>query len=143
MSSCDAWIQFVTPSDVKALKMRLSPYFLALDTGIAQCPRITQETRDAWDAFAKGWRAYYGTEEHFLTAGAEHRTGCEYEAAIASWQRTIGSYACGVAGPALPDRAGGGDGPSSGDDSTKKTIRTVAIGAAVVAAALAIRGFTR
>src|SRR5262249_19873764 len=124
VSSCDAWIQFVTPGDVKALKMRLNPYFLALDSGIAQCPKIDQATRDAWDAFAKGWRDYYGKEEHFLSAGAEHRTGCEYESAIASWQHTIGSYACNVAGPALPDRALAGDGPSSGDDATKKTIRT-------------------
>jgi hypothetical protein len=146
MSTCDAWIQFVMPADVKALKMRLNSYFLALDAGITQCPKVDQATRDAWDGFSTGWRNYYAKEEHFWTAGSELRTGCEYEAAIASWQRTIGAYAsCNVAGPMLPDRAAGDDGGADGggDTSTKKTVRTVAIAAGVVAAALALRGVTR
>jgi hypothetical protein len=138
MSSCDAWIQFVTPSDVRALKQRLDPYVVALDAAVAQCPKIDAATRDTWGAFTKSWRGYFDVEDHFLTAGAEFNNGCEYQSAIARWQQTIGTYACGVPGPALPEPK------SSGSDSaTTSTVRTVAIAAGVVAAALAIRSVAR
>jgi len=105
---------------------------------VAQCPKIDQPTRDAWDAFSKAWRDYRATEEHFLTAGSEFTTGCEYEHAITGWQQTIAGLACGVAGPHLDT-----PGTRTEDTSTKRTVRTVAIAAGVVAVALALRGFTR
>jgi hypothetical protein len=138
VSSCDAWIQFVTPSDVRALKGRLDPYVVALDAAIAQCSSVDPATRDAWAAFAKSWRSYFAAEDHFLTAGAEFNTGCEYQGAIAGWQRTIGAFACGVPGPALAEPR-----PSGTDTATTSTVRTVAIAAGVIAAALALRSLAR
>ena len=75
MSSCDAWLQFVTPSDVRALKTRLDPFVTALDGAVAQCPKADPGTREAWAAFARSWRAYVASEDHFLTAGAEFSNG--------------------------------------------------------------------
>jgi len=138
MSSCDAWIQFVTPSDVRALKTRLDPYVLALDAAVARCPKVDSATRDAWAAFSKSWRSYVDAEDHFLTAGAEFNAGCEYQTAIAGWQQTIGTIACGVPGPALPTPK-----PSGSDSATTSTVRTVAIAAGVVAVALTIRSLAR
>lgn len=138
MSSCDAWIQFVTPSDVRALKVRLAPFVVALDAAVAQCPKVDPATRDAWGAFASSWRSYQSSEEHFLTAGAEFNTGCEYQSAIAGWQRTIGTFACGLPGPALPEPK-----PSGGDTATTSTVRTVAIAAGVIAVALTLRSLSR
>lgn len=138
MSSCDAWIQFVTPSDVRALKTRLDPYVVALDAAVGQCPKLDQATRDSWGAFAKSWRAYFGSEEHFLTAGAQFSAGCEYQSSISGWQRAIGAFACGVPGPSLPDPKAGG-----ADTATTSTVRTVAIAAGVIAVALTLRSLTR
>lgn len=139
MSSCDAWIQFVTPGDVKALKTRLQAYVVPLEAAVAQCPKIDPATRGAWEAFATSWRDYRATEEHFLTAGSEFTTGCEYERAITGWQQTIAGLACNVAGPPLASPGGG----SADDSSTKRTVRTVAVAAGVVAVAIALRGITR
>ena len=138
MSSCDAFLQFVTPADVRSLKSRLDPYVIALDAAVAQCPRIDDSTRGAWSAFAKSWRDYFNTEDHFFTAAAEFNTGCEYQAAIYGWQRTIGAFACGVPGPSLPDPKANG-----GDTATTSTVRTVAIAAGVIAGALALRSIIR
>jgi hypothetical protein len=138
MSSCEAWIQFVTPSDVRALKQRLDPYVKALDGAVSQCAKVDPATRDAWGSFAQSWRAYFDAEDHFLSAGAEFNNGCEFQSAIAGWQRTIGALACGVAGPSLPEPK-----PSGGDSATTSTVRTVAIAAGVIAVALTIRSVTR
>ena len=138
MSSCDAWIQFVTPSDVRALKGRLDPYVTALDAAVTQCPSVDQATRDAWTAFAKSWRSYVAAEDHFLTAGAEFNAGCEYQSAIAGWQRTIGTFACGLPGPTLAEPR-----PNGTDTATTNTVRTVAIAAGVIAVALTVRSLAR
>jgi hypothetical protein len=138
MSSCDAWIQFVTPSDVRALKTRLDPFVVALDSAVVQCPKMDPATRDAWTAFRQSWRDYVAAEDHFLSAGAEFNAGCEYQTTIAGWQRTIGSLACGVPGPSLPEPR-----PSGGDSATTSTVRTVAIAAGVIAVALTLRSFAR
>jgi len=138
MSSCDAWLQFVTPNDVRALKTRLDPFVTALDGAITQCPKADPGTREAWAAFARSWRAYVASEDHFLTAGAEFNTGCSYEQSIAGWQRTVGALACGVPGPSLPEPR-----PAGGDTATTSTVRTVAIAAGVVAVALTLRSLTR
>ncbi len=138
MSSCEAFLQFVTPSDVRSLKGRLDPFVVALDAAVSQCPKIDSSTRAAWTAFSKSWRDYLNAEDHFLTAGAEFNAGCDFQAAIAGWQRTIGALACGVPGPSLPDpRAPGGD------TATTSTVRTVAIAAGVIAAALVVRSVVR
>lgn len=138
MSSCDAWIQFVTPSDVRALKTRLDPFVGALDAAIVTCANVDTATRNAWTAFLRSWRAYVSTEEHFLTAGSEFNTGCEYETTIAGWQHTIGALACGVPGPSLP-----APGPRGADNATTSTVRTVAIAAGIVAVALTLRSLAR
>ena len=138
MSSCEAWLQFVTPRDVRALKTRLDPFVGALDAAIAACASVDAATRNAWTAFASSWRAYVAKDDHFLTAGAEFNAGCDYESAIAGWQRTIGSFACSPVGPSLPEPR-----PSGADTSTTKTVRTVAIAAGVVAVALTLRSFSR
>lgn len=138
MSSCDAVIQFVTPGSVRALKTRLDPYVVALATAIGQCARVDPATREAWTAFESSWRDYVAQEDHFLTAGSEFNTGCEYEAAIAGWQHTVSTLACGVAGPSLPQPS-----PPGADSSTARTVRTVAIAAGVVAVALVLRGLVR
>lgn len=137
MSSCDAVLQFVTPSSVRALKERLDPFVTALDAAVAQCPKVDDATRTAWSAFAQAWRAYYAAEDHFLTAGSDFRTGCEYQEAIAGWQRAIGALACPVPGPSLPVPAAGGE------TATTNTVRTVAIAAGVIAVALTLRSFAR
>jgi hypothetical protein len=137
VSSCEAWIQFVTPTDVRALKVRLDPYVVALDAAIAQCPKVDPATRDAWAAFSKAWRSYVAAEDHFLTAGAEFNAGCDYQTAIAGWQKTIGALACGVPGPAIPETK------PSDPAATTTTVRTVAIAAGVIAAALALRSIAR
>ena len=136
MSSCEAWLQFVTPSDVRSLKGRLDPFVVALAAAIGQCPNVDAATRDAWSAFHKAWRSYVAAEDHFLTAGAEFNTGCEYQTAIAGWHKTIGALACGVPGPSIPE-------PRAGDPATASTVRVVAIAAGVVAAALALRSIAR
>ena len=138
MSSCDALLQFVTPSDVRALKVRLDPYVTALDTSVAQCPSIDSGTRDAWSGFAKSWRDYVAAEDHFLSAGTEYSAGCDYETAIAGWQRTVGKFACGVPGPSIPVPQ-----PRGSDSATTSTVRTVAIAAGVIAVALTLRSFAR
>jgi hypothetical protein len=138
MSSCDAWLQFVTPTDVRGLKTRLDPFVGALDAAIATCGSVDAATRSAWTAFVTSWRAYVAREDHFLTAGAEFNAGCDYEAAIAGWQRTVGNFACSPVGPSLPAPR-----PSGGETPTTSTVRTVAIAAGVVAVALTLRSFVR
>ncbi len=137
MSSCDAFLQFVTPSDVRALKLRLDPYVTALDGAIGACPSVDPTTRSAWTAFATSWRTYFNSEEHWLSSASEFNTGCEYQSAIAGWQRTIGSLACGVPGPTIAE-------PRPGSDTaTATTVRTVAIAAGVITVALTLRSFAR
>ncbi len=138
MSSCGAWIQFVTPSDVRSLKTRLDPFVGALDASIGTCASVDAPTRNAWAAFLQSWRAYVASEDHFLTAGSEFNAGCEYETTIAGWQRTVGGMACGVPGPSLPDPALRG-----GDTATTNTVRTVAVAAGIVAVALTLRSLAR
>lgn len=138
MSSCEAVLQFVTPSDVRALKSRLDPFVVAVDAAVAQCPAIDAATRASWSAFVKSWRDYRDAEDHFLTAGAEFNTGCDFQTAIAGWQRTVGSFACGLPGPSLPEPK-----PPGSDTATTSTVRTVAIAAGVIAAALTLRSLVR
>lgn len=138
MSSCDAWIQFVTPSDVRAIKTRLDPFVASLDGAISECPKVDSATREAWAGFITSWRTFVSSEEHFLTAASEFNMGCEYQSAIARWQRTLGTFACGVPGPSLPEpRASGGD------TATMSTLRTLAIAGGVIALALTVRSLAR
>ncbi len=102
MASCNALLQFVTSSDVVALKARLNPYVTGLNASVAACgAKVDAGTLAAFNAFVTAWDAYNAAEEGFLTAGSEFNAGCDYQQQIKDWQDTLGGLGCSSVGPAV------------------------------------------
>lgn len=99
MASCSALIQFVTSSDVAALKARLNPYVVALQAAATGCNTIDPGTVAALNAFIASWNDYNTSDNGFWTAGSEFNTGCDYEQTIKDWQTTLTGINCANVGP--------------------------------------------
>lgn len=128
-------IRFITPADVRDLKIRLDPSVRALDDTVTSCSKLSDGTRRAWQAFSKAWRTYFDEEDSWLHAAAQHDTGEAYEKSIGDWQRIIGG-ACPVPGPKIEP-------PSSPSSELQGTIRTVAVAGVIITVLVTIRSVLR
>jgi len=129
------FLRFVTPGDVRDLKNRIDPYVLALDASVRDCKALPADTAKAWGDFSKAWRAFYAEEDSWLHTAAQMDQAESYECDVRRWQTLLAQQKCAPDAPPLSFTNEGG----SGAGSFGGTIKVVAIAAAVVAAALAIR----
>ena len=119
----------VTPSDVRALKTRLTPFVQALDETAKACAdKLPKNIADGWNSFVTAWASYAAASESWLSTRAEMNQGESYEEDLGNWQTAIAKYCGGtVATPPAPST-----GPETGPSSAlQDTIKTVAICAAV------------
>jgi hypothetical protein len=118
-------LDFVTPSDVASRKTQLDGYVTALDGDAVKCAALDTATLDDWNQFVAGWRSFNASAPGFWSAGAQGRQAADYAEQIRQWQERIGAV-CSLSSPklVLPP-----------DDPAVGTIKTVAIGAAVLGGA--------
>ncbi len=128
-------LRFVTPGDVRDLKNRIDPYVLALDASVSNCKTLAPDTAKAWASFSKAWRAFYNEDDSWLHTAAQMDQAESYECDVRRWQTLLAQQKCAPDAPPLSFTNEG----DSGSSSLGGTVKVVAIAAAVVAAALAIR----
>ena len=135
MDTGKPFLRFVTPADVRDLKNRIDPYVRALDENVVACVALPQGVRDGWTAFSKAWRSYFDEDDSWWHTAAQMDQAESYECDVRRWQTLLAQQKCAPDAPPLSFTNEGG----SGAGSFGGTIKVVAIAAAVVAAALAIR----
>lgn len=128
--------RFVLPADVRALKERLVPFVYALDQTASSCEGLKEETRSAWRSFSASFRAFYAAEESFWSAGAEMDQAESYERDLARWQEHFAGLRCRRSVPQVVPST---DRDRDGERGWQRTVQTVAIAGAVVAAVWGLR----
>lgn len=121
------FLDFVTPGNVADRKRELDGYVTALAGDVAKCASLDDGTRSAWTSFASSWRAFMADAPGWLDSGAQGRQAAEFADAIREWQDKLGPL-CGSSAPMVAKV-----------ESESSVIKTVAIAAAAIAAALAVR----
>jgi hypothetical protein len=129
------FVRFVTPGDVRDLKNRIDPFVLALDANVRDCKTLAPDVAQSWTDFSKQWRGFYNEDESWLHTAAQMDQAESYECDVQRWQTLLAAQKCAPDAPPISiTNEGDGSGSSVGG-----TIKVVAIAAAVVAAALALR----
>ena len=129
------FIRFVTPGDVRDLKNRIDPFVLALDAAVRDCKGLSQDTATAWGDFSKAWRGFFNEDESWFHTAAQMDQAESYECDVRRWQDMLAKQKCAADVPPITfTNEGDGGGSALGS-----TVKVVAIAAAVVAAAFAIR----
>jgi hypothetical protein len=134
--------KFVTPSDVRDLKIRVDGFVRALDESVAACGALPAGVADGWKAFSAAWRTYFDEEDSWWHTAAQMDQGEAYEQDVAHWQQMIAGYKCTTDAPAItpqdpPVFSGDGGGQWSG------TIKWVAIAAVAVAVVMGVKAVAR
>src|SRR5437879_343906 len=96
-----SWV--TTPSDVRALKVRVNPYVWALDRTVLDCRTLDGATRLGWQAFSSAWRTYYDGDDSWLHASAQLDQGRTFEHDLQRWQDMIAGLSCTLPTPRLED----------------------------------------
>lgn len=133
--------RFVTPADVRDLKVRMDPFVRAMDVDVAGCSTLADTGKASWKAFSDAWRTYFDQEDSWLHTAAQMDQGEAYEEDLAHWQAWLKALRCGTSAPTIQpssDPPGGNGGRELGS-----TLRAVAIAGAVIAVALGIREVTK
>lgn len=134
------FLGFISAADVQARKDELHAVIESLDVDVIACTTLDDTTKSAWNSFQEGWTAFYVTVPNFVTAGDQNRQASEYQTEIGQWQTQLAA-SCKLSAPPLP-AAPPPDTPIDADNIAA-TIKVVAIGAAVVAGAIAVREVAR
>jgi hypothetical protein len=119
---------FVTASDVQARKDQVNAQVDADDADVVNCAKLDSGTVSAWNLFVSGWRSFYADEPSFWNAGGQGRQVADYVDQLEKWEAKLKAAGCTVTSAPIPTQSG---------DATSSAIKTVAIGAAVVAVAFA------
>ena len=130
--------RFVTPTDVRDLKNRIDPFVVALDANVRDCKTLAPDTAQGWDKFSKAWRAFFAEDESWSHTAAEMDQAEAYECDVSHWQTMLAAQKCAPDAPPITPTNNDATGGASGA-ALAQTIKVVAIAAAVVAGALAIR----
>jgi hypothetical protein len=67
--------KFVTPDDVRDLKVRVDAYVRATDTAVEACPKLPDGVRDGWKQFSKAWRTFFDEEDSWWHTAAQMDQG--------------------------------------------------------------------
>lgn len=126
-----------SPEEVQSYKARLDPFARAIDRSVAMCTTLDPTTRRAWGEFSRGWRQFCDSEVSWMRAASDHEQAEKYEEHIIRWQTWLAPH-CPIAAPPLTRPP-----PSKSATSVESTVKTVAIAAAVIAVAVAIKSVTR
>ena len=127
--------KFVTPADVRDLKVRVDAFVRATDKAVTDCPKLPEGQRSGWNAFSKAWRSYFDEDDSWWHSAAQMDQGEAYEADLARWQDLIAHSQCAETPPSVSPSSGG----APNEDRWQATVRTVAIAGAVIAVALGVR----
>ena len=133
--------KFVTPTDVRDLKVRVDAFVRATDGTVATCAKLPDGVRSGWTQFSAAWRAYFDEEDSWWHTAAQMDQGEAYERDLGGWQTTIAQFQCANAPPVITPSNGGGSGENT--DRWQGTIKTVAIAGAIVAVVLGVRAVVR
>lgn len=90
------------PSDVRELKERFNPAFLATNAGARPCPNLSIDEHAAWEQFYASWRAFYAEDEPWVFgSGAQYDEAMARKNELADWQSLLRSKGCVIVGPAI------------------------------------------
>ena len=132
--------KFVTPSDVRDLKVRVDAFVRATDQSVSTCAKLPEGVRAGWKQFSNAWRTYFDEEDSWWHTAAQMDQGEAYERDLGAWQTTLAQYRCTDAPPVITPSNGGESGNS---DRWQGTVKTVAIAGAIVAVVLGVRAVVR
>jgi hypothetical protein len=131
--------RFVTPSDVRDLKVRVDPYVRAMDQSIPSCASASADVKTSWATFSSSWRAFFNEDDSWLHTAAQMDQAEAYEVDVSHWQTWLTQQRCATGAPTIQPSSSG----TKSEQQWTGTIRTVAIAGAVIAAALGIRAVTK
>jgi hypothetical protein len=89
----------VFPSDVAALKARLSPWVSLVDAIVARTPSVPRDLRAGWASFVSEWRAYLA-DEGLLFSPPRFERGLALEEKLRDWRTALSSQCRGIPVPA-------------------------------------------
>ena len=125
--------KFVTPEDVRDLKVRVDPFVRAMDSAIASCATLPDDMRAGWATFSKAWRTYFDEEDSWWHTAAQMDQGEAYERDLARWQDLLAKWNCAQNAPRItPSTEGGGGADGKEWASALKVVGIAGIGLAVV-----------
>jgi len=122
-------VDFVTAQNVRDRKKELDGYVQAIDSDVARCTTLNNETHAAWVSFKAGWDLFMANDPSWWDAGAQGRQAQEYTDQIRAWQAKIAQL-CASSVPVLPE-------PPA--DQSVGLAKTGLIVAAIIAGALVVR----
>lgn len=138
--------RFVTPTDVRDLKIRLNAFVQSEDGAVDACDAIPAGPRAGWKAFVASWQSYFVEEDSWLRAGAQMDEGEAYQEDLAKWQSMLSTYKCAGAAPAvtsLDPPLGGDDGAGGSKSQWPGAVKTAAIAGIALALAMSLRAVSR
>ena len=136
--------RFVTPSDVRDLKVRVDAFIRAEDSTVDACASIPAGPRMGWKAFFASWQSYFAEDDAWLHAAAQMDEGEAYEQDLGKWQAMLATYKCTPnAPPSTPLDPPLFDGHGPDTSGWQGTAKTVAIAGAVIAVAIGMRAVLR
>jgi hypothetical protein len=130
------FLRFVTATDAETYKAQLDAVVRSMVRDAEDCAttagtRLTQSKYEAFSAFVEAWVTFKGEPAHWYNAAAQYDKAEDFARQIADWQTELGKL-CTLSAPTIqapPELAG----------EVLSTIKVVAVGAAVVVGAFAVK----
>lgn len=88
----------ILPSDVRALKVRVSPSVMLVDARVTRAPSLARDLRAGWQAFAKEWNEYV-TDDVSVFSPSNYEKGLDLERKLRDWKSVLSSQCPGVVQP--------------------------------------------
>lgn len=133
---CEAAFVVATPDLVREARTRVGAEFEATDLAVQACAALAPEERAEWAIKLGAWRASLLVEPDWWNANALFRSACAFAKDLDGYRASFRARNCKVLGPESVH--GNAKGPFEG---LSDTVKTVAIGGAVVAGAVVLVAF--
>ncbi len=126
---CDAPFKAPFPSDVDALKARISAQVQALELGVASCKEFSSADRAAWSIWLTTWQVFAHKETPFFGSYGDWVTACSFGHTVDAWRSKLASACVSVPGP---------DPVKGVDTSSLKEVSTALVAVAAVVGVLGV-----
>jgi hypothetical protein len=104
-SSAQLGLIAVWPQDVRDLKARLDPSFVATDEAVTRCASsgtIAGSVVSDWKRFFAAWRGYVAADVPIWGLGAVYDDGLAYQTQHQGWRALLRGQGCSINAPDLP-----------------------------------------
>lgn len=121
-------VTFLWPSDVRDKKTELDAQWQATDVAMHACAAMPAVQFAGWAKDFASWQAFAAEDVPWFGAATKMEAAFRFQCKLRGWQDVLGATSCVLPGPKVPIPS-----PTSTLDDTMSTVKTVAIGGAVIA----------